>query len=184
MIAQTIVERARKVNPDIQVVARAPGIEFLEEFKMLNISEVVIPEFEAGLEMARKALVHLHIPAAKIQHYTESLRKDLFSTLIVDNEEDKIMEQLKAAEHQFDLQWVLIKPESELVGMTIGEAKIRTKTNTSVVGIIRNDKLEPNPDADFRFEANDRAAVIGTDSSRETFYQLTCTSHNSSTEES
>ena len=93
----------------------------------------------------------LHIPAAKIQHYTESLRKDLFSTLIVDNEEDKIMEQLKAAEHQFDLQWVLIKPESELVGMTIGEAKIRTKTNTSVVGIIRNDKLEPNPDADFRF---------------------------------
>ena len=44
------------------------GVEFLEEFKKLNISEVVIPEFEAGLEMARKALVHLHIPAAKIQH--------------------------------------------------------------------------------------------------------------------
>ncbi len=82
VITQTIVERARKVNSEIQVVARAPGVEFLEEFKKLNISEVVIPEFEAGLEMARKALVHLHIPAAKIQHYTESLRQDLFASLL------------------------------------------------------------------------------------------------------
>ena len=173
VIAQTIVQRVRKVNAEIQVIARAPGIEFLEEFKKLNISEVVIPEFEAGLEMARKALVHLHIPAAKIQHYTESLRQDLFASFFSENAEDKIMEQLQTAEHQFDLQWILIKPGSELVGITIGEAEIRTKTDSSVVGVIRDDILEPNPDANFRFQENDRAAIIGTDNSRETFFQLT-----------
>jgi len=173
VITQTIVERARKVNSEIQVVARAPGVEFLEEFKKLNISEVVIPEFEAGLEMARKALMHLHIPAAKIQHYTESLRQDLFASLFSENEEDKILEQLQWAEHQFDLQWMLIKPGSVLVGKTIGESEIRTKTASSVVGVIRNDKLETSLDVDFRFETNDRVAIIGTDSSRETFFQLT-----------
>jgi len=173
VITQTIVERARKVNSEIQVVARAPGVEFLEEFKKLNISEVVIPEFEAGLEMARKALVHLHIPAAKIQHYTESLRQDLFASLFNENEEDEILEQLQWAEHQFDLQWMLIKPGSVLVGKTIGESEIRTKTASSVVGVIRNDKLETSLDVDFRFETNDRVAIIGTDSSRETFFQLT-----------
>ena len=180
VITQTIVERARKVNSEIQVVARAPGVEFLEEFKKLNISEVVIPEFEAGLEMARKALVHLHIPAAKIQHYTESLRQDLFASLFSENEEDKILEQLQWAEHQFDLQWMLIKPGSVLVGKTIGESEIRTKTASSVVGVIRNDKLETSLDVDFRFEANDRVAIIGTDSARETFFQLTRLSKNSS----
>ena len=173
VITQTIVERARKVNSEIQVVARAPGVEFLEEFKKLNISEVVIPEFEAGLEMARKALVHLHIPAAKIQHYTESLRQDLFASLFSENEEDEILEQLQWAEHQFDMQWMMIKPGSVLVGKTIGESEIRTITASSVVGVIRDDVLEPNPDANFRFQANDRAAIIGTDSSRETFFQLT-----------
>jgi CPA2 family monovalent cation:H+ antiporter-2 len=161
------------VNSEIQVVARAPGVEFLEEFKKLNISEVVIPEFEAGLEMARKALVHLHIPAAKIQHYTESLRQDLFASLFNENEEDEILEQLQWAEHQFDLQWMLIKPGSVLVGKTIGESEIRTKTASSVVGVIRDDVLEPTPNANFRFQANDRAAIIGTDSSRETFFQMT-----------
>ena len=173
VITQTIVERARKVNSEIQVVARAPGVEFLEEFKKLNISEVVIPEFEAGLEMARKALVHLHIPAAKIQHYTESLRQDLFASLFSENEEDEILEQLQWAEHQFDMQWMMIKPGSVLVGKTIGECEIRTITASSVVGVIRDDVLEPNPDANFRFQATDRAAIIGTDSSRETFFQLT-----------
>jgi len=172
VIAQTIVQRVRKVNAEIQVVARAPGVEFLEEFKKLKISEVVIPEFEAGLEMARKALVHLHIPAAKIQHYTESLRQDLFASFFNENEETKIMEQLQTAEHQFDLQWMLIKPGSKLVGITIGEAEIRTKTDTSIVGVIREEKLEPNPDANFRFEANDRVAIIGIDSARESFFPI------------
>ncbi len=181
VIAQTIVQRVRKVNAEIQVVARAPGVEFLEEFKKLKISEVVIPEFEAGLEMARKALVHLHIPAAKIQHYTESLRQDLFASFFNENEETKIMEQLQTAEHQFDLQWMLIKPGSKLVGITIGEAEIRTKTDTSIVGVIREEKLEPNPDANFRFEANDRVAIIGIDSARESFFQLTCPSKSSLT---
>ena len=173
VIAQAIVENARKVNSEIQVVARAPGVEFLEEFKKLNISEVVIPEFEAGLEMARKALVHLHIPAAKIQHYTESLRQDLFASLFSENEEDEILEQLQWAEHQFDMQWMMIKPGSVLVGKTIGESEIRTITASSVVGVIRDDVLEPNPDVNFRFQANDRVAIIGTDISRETLFQLT-----------
>ncbi len=179
VIAQTIVQRVRKVNAEIQVVARAPGIEFLEEFKKLNISEVVIPEFEAGLEMARKALVHLHIPAAKIQHYTESLRQDLFASFFSENEEEKIMEQIQKAENQFDLQWMLIKQGSQLVGITIGEAEIRTKTNSSVVGVIRDDILEANPDKNFRFQLNDRVAIIGTDSSRDLFFQMTRQQRNS-----
>ena len=179
VVAQTIVQRVRKVNAEIQVVARAPGIEFLEEFKKLNISDVVIPEFEAGLEMARKALVHLHIPAAKIQHYTESLRQDLFASFLSENEEEKIMEQILKAEHQYDLQWMLIKQGSQLVGFTIGEAEIRTKTNSSVVGVIRDDILKANPDENFRFQLNDRVAIIGTDSSRDLFFQMTRQQRNS-----
>ena len=179
VIAQTIVQRVRKVNAEIQVVARAPGIEFLEEFKKLNISDVVIPEFEAGLEMARKALVHLHIPAAKIQHYTESLRQDLFASFLSENEEEKIMEQILKAEHQYDLHWMLIKQGSQLVGFTIGEAEIRTKTNSSVVGVIRDDILKANPDENFRFQLNDRVAIIGTDSSRDLFFQMTRQQRNS-----
>jgi TrkA domain protein len=77
------------------------------------------------------------------------------------------------------MQWMLIKPGSVLVGKTMGESKIRTKTASSVVGVIRDDVLEPSPNANFRFQANDRVAIIGTDSSRETLFQLTRSIKNS-----
>ena len=173
VIAQAIVDKARKMNPSIHIVARAPGIEFLEEFKKLNISEVVIPEFEAGLEMARKALEHLYIPAARIHHYTESLRKDLFSSFYSENEENKILEQLKIAEHQYDIQWVMIETGSFLDGKTISELKLSTYEECSVSGVVRDEKLHPNPDQNFRFQADDRVAIIGTDSARENFSHLT-----------
>ena len=172
VIAQAIVDKARKMNPSIQVVARAPGIEFLEEFKKLKISEVVIPEFEAGLEMARKALEYLHIPAAKIQHYSESLRQDLFASFYSENEEYKILEKLKLAEHQYDIQWVLLKEDSFFNGKTIMELKLNAELDCSVAGVVRDETLYPNPDHHFRFQANDRVAIIGTDSAREKFTQL------------
>ena len=97
----------------------------------------------------------------------------MFASFFSENEEDEILEQLQWAENQFDMQWMLIRTGSVLVGKTIGESEIRTITASSVVGVIRDDVLEPNPDANFRFQANDRTAIIGTDSSRETFFQLT-----------
>ena len=134
---------------------------------------MVIPEFEAGLEMARKALEYLYIPAAKIQHYSESLRQDLFASFYSENEEYKILEKLNLAEHQYDIQWVLIKEDSFLEGKTISELGLKAETDSFVAGVVRDEKLHPNPDQSFRFQADDRAAIIGTDSAREKFFQLT-----------
>ena len=123
--------------------------------------------------MARKALQYLQIPATKIQQYTESLRQDLFASFYSENEEYKILEQLNLAEHQYDIQWVLIKGGSFLDGKTISELKLSTDVDSSVAGVVRDEKLHPNPDQHFRFQADDRAAIIGTDSAREKFFQMT-----------
>ena len=157
----------------IKITVAIEYLRLLSKFKKLNISEVVIPEFEAGLEMARKALEHLYIPAAKIQHYTESLRQDLFASFYSENEEDKIIEKLNLAEHQYDIQWVLVKAGSLLDGKKIRELNLNAEEDCSVAGVVRDEKLHPNPDQSFRFQADDRAAIIGTDSSREKFFQMT-----------
>ena len=89
------------------------------------------------------------------------------------NEEYKILEQLNLAEHQYDIQWVLIKGGSFLDGKTISELKLSAEEDCSVAGVVRDEKLHPNPDQHFRFQADDRAAIIGTDSARENFFQMT-----------
>jgi K+/H+ antiporter YhaU regulatory subunit KhtT len=50
----------------------------------------------------------------------------------------------------FDLQWVVCGQDSTLVRRSIYAVAIRTSTGASVVGVICGDRLEPNPDADFK----------------------------------
>ena len=75
--------------------------------------------------------------------------------------------------HLRDIQWVLIREDSFLEGKTISELGLKAETDSFVAGVVRDDKLYPNTNQHFRFQAEDRAAIIGNDSAREKFYQLT-----------
>lgn len=52
-----IAERAKRLNPAISVIARAPRIEDVLELRKLGIDVVIQPEFEGGAAMVRDALV-------------------------------------------------------------------------------------------------------------------------------
>jgi CPA2 family monovalent cation:H+ antiporter-2 len=138
----------------------------------MGVADVVLPEFEASLEMTRRALLHLQIPSPEIQRHTGSLRKDLYGPLFNADDEHKMLTQLTTAEQQFDLQWVHLQKDSPLVARAIGEAEIRKISGASVVGVIRDGKLEPNPDVHFRFRPNDLIAIIGTSQARRAFHNM------------
>ena len=55
---------------------------------------------------------------------------------------------------------------------SIGESEIRKITGASVVGVVRDGQLEPNPTADFILMPDDLIAVIGSEKSREAFCVL------------
>lgn len=170
--ARSVVTHARNMAEDITIITRASGREFIEIFKDMNVSEVILPEFEAGQEMTRKALLHLRVPPTEIQHQTETLRQKIFAPMLGDHEQMTTLGQLSRAEQQFDLQWVRLEPSGALVGSTLGEARIRTETGVSVVGVLRGETLIPNPDADLRLSACDLVAIIGTDEARSLFQAL------------
>jgi monovalent cation:H+ antiporter-2, CPA2 family len=170
--ARSIVAHARRIRPGLHVVARTSDMEFLPVFKDLEVTEVVMPEFEAGLEMTRQALLHLRVPAPEIQRITGAIRQELFSPLFSSGEEYRNLAQFRSPEQAFDLEWVVLPPDSPLADRSIGEAGIRTATGTSVVGVIRDDRLSANPGADFRFRPGDRVAIIGTGPARQAFQRI------------
>ena len=126
----------------------------------LGAHEVVQPSFEAGLEMTRQALLHMEIPAKDVYQYSDAVRRNFYSSLY-QKLDYKLLSQLQNAEGMFELNWMEIRPESPLAGQTIGDMKIRQNFGVSVVGIIRDNNLVPNPDAAFRFLAGDMVAVMG-----------------------
>ena len=172
VVAQAVVVNARKHNDRLDVVARTSDPTFLPVFKKMDVTDVVLPEFEASLEMTRQALLHLRVPASEIQRHTESLRKDLFAPFLSTGGGYTTLAQLRTAELSFDLQWVVLGGGSPLISKSMGEAKIRRTTGASVVGVIRAGHLEANPDADFRFQDDDLVAIMGTDEARRAFQAM------------
>ena len=165
--AQAIVARARLRNQRLDVVARTDDAAHLAAFRDLEVCEVVLPEFEAGLEMTRQALLHLKVPPTEIHPYTDEVRHELYAPCGVAAPDYHVLAQLRQAEQQFDLRWIRLEPGSPMIGASIGEAEIRKRTGASVVGVLRNGELHTNPDAAFRLEAADLLAVIGTRRTRD-----------------
>jgi len=170
--ARTIITNAKRQNGELRVVARTSDPSFLPIFEEMGVNSVVLPEFEASLEMTRKSLLHFPIPVSEIQNRTESLRQDLFAPFFDEGQGYKTLVQLRSAEHQFDLQWVPLSAGSPLVTRSIGGVEIRKKAGASVVGVIRDEKLIANPDAAFRFQVNDLVAIIGTEEARKSFQAM------------
>ena len=161
VVTQSVARHARQVAPDLHIVARVSNVEELESLHQLGVYELVQPEFEASLEITRQALLHLNVAAAEIQHFTDSVRRELYAPLYHAHEEYHLVAQLQNAARLLDLSWVTVPLDSPFAGHTIEELAIRNKTGASVVGVMRDGQLLPNPDGTYRFAAGDVVAVMG-----------------------
>jgi TrkA domain protein len=70
------------------------------------------------------------------------------------------------------IKWILLSDVSPLVGQTIEEAGIRTKTGVSVIAIERGARTMANPTKDSRFQADDVIVVVGSDEQHSEFSKL------------
>lgn len=168
-VAQSIVDHVRRLKPELHIVVRASSVEAMEALRERGVYEVVQPEFEAGLEVVRQALLHLDVSATQIQQYTDGVREELYAPLYEAHAHYHTVAQLRTASHLMDLTWVALPEKSPLVGRTIQEMRIRTRTGASVVGVIHDGALLPNPEPTYRFQAGDIVGVLGDPEQRDAF---------------
>jgi len=166
---RSIIVQSKRLNRQLAITARATGPDYFDEMKRLGVSEVILPEFEASLEMTRQSLLHLGTPPTEIQRHTDTVRQELYAAWFDSKDSYSELSQLRGAEQQFDLQWIRLSRESPMANRSIGESRIRKTIGASVVGVVREGKLKPNPDADFVLIPEDLIAIIGNEANREAF---------------
>lgn len=173
VVSQSITERIRRLNPKLHIVARAINEEHTEELHQLGVYEVVQPEFEASLELARQALLHLNISIKEIQQLTDAIRREIYAPLYESSYSYRTVAQLQSACNLIDLNWVTIEKGSPVIGRSIRELRIRKETGVSVVAILRDGSLLMNPDPDFQFRANDLIGVVSEPPQLDRFLKMT-----------
>ncbi len=160
LVSQVITDRGHKIIPKLRIVARAISIEHIKDLHERGVYEVVQPEFEASLEFTRQALLHLNISNKDILKFTDSVRREMYAPLYKNNITYHTLAKLKSASHLLDLNWMKFSEQSPLIGRTIGDLQIRTQTGASIVAVLRDDTLLPNPDPDFCFTEEDLIGAL------------------------
>jgi K+:H+ antiporter len=84
MVTLGIARHARRLRPDLHIVARAESKELLEELHELGVHEVVLPQMEAGLEVTRQALLHLGVPGQEIERFADEVRGEFYRPMQID----------------------------------------------------------------------------------------------------
>ena len=75
---RAIIATARRLHPDLPIVARADSPQAVRELYALGIDEVASPEFEAALEMTRQALERLGVAAEDISGVADAIRRQRY----------------------------------------------------------------------------------------------------------
>jgi len=181
LITQSVVSTVQRINPKLHIVARTEEIEHIKTLHDMGVYEVVQPHFEAGLEIARQALLHLNIPASEIIKYEDAVRHDLYEPLYRINKEYKEMADLKKAVNLLDLNWIDLNTKSPMIGKSIKQLDIRKRTGISIVGIVSSgNNINSNPDSSYRFKIGDRLAVMGNQEQLTNFQKM-CETNKDST---
>jgi CPA2 family monovalent cation:H+ antiporter-2 len=158
---EALVRQVRTHFPKLAIVARSVGAEQLNALYEDGADVVILQELEAGMEMARQALLRLKIPVTLIQKYTDAVRRDHYMNIYDTSDDRKNIEILKNARDLFELEWQELSEASVLVGYSLRESNIRHETGASVVGVLRSGQFFANPAADFIFRVGDILALIG-----------------------
>lgn len=170
--SQSIVKQAHQLRPDLHIIVRADGIGQAQALYESGVYMAVLPEMEAGLEIARQALLCLEIPVAAIQQYTDSVRQQLYAPIYQSNLDQQLLNNLGNIKNILEISWVELASGSPLISKSIQGAAIRTRTGASIVGIIHEKVFYSNPKADYSFQDGDLVAVVGNQQERNNFKKL------------
>ena len=172
IVSNTIVDRVKKLYPNLHIVTRSQSMDQMKSFQEKGVYHIVQPEFEASLEFTRQALLHLDISVNRIYQFTDEVRHEHYRPLYKLEGNYNSLSQLQNSARLFQLTWITISPNSEIIGLTIEQSAIRKKTGVTIAGILRNGQLISNPGSGFILALDDSVGVIGKKDQLEQFCEL------------
>ena len=166
-----VVRAARKRNGELPLMARGEGREERRLLEKHDVTRIVEPDLEAGLEMGRQALLELGFPATTVQRELDALRRVTYNTLYDSHPEYEALAHLRSAACLMNMEWIYLKEGNPLAGKKLAETPIRSDFGLSVVAVGRQGNLLADLHGDFLLLPGDYIAVVGTAEQNERFVE-------------
>ena len=155
-----IIEAARRLNPQIHIIARTHFLRELDKFYDFGADEVISDEFESSIELFTRVLHRYLVPSSEINSLTSTLRADHYKMLRNPSIRRKKFCDLALDFADVEIRSIRVGKLSKGAGVTLGELNLRKNYGVSALAISRSHKIIPGPEAETKILADDILLVI------------------------
>lgn len=155
------VAAARALAPAARIIVRTRYVRAIENLRRLGADEVVVEEFEASLELFRRALEGYAIPARRIARELHAVRSEHYGLLRGAATPDLALDALQHLGVHDALEVVEAEAGSESIGENARTLDLRRRTGAIQVAVVRNGAPIYRRDEAFRYAPGDAAVLVG-----------------------
>lgn len=151
---------ARRLNPEVHVIARTRFLQEMETLYQLGVNEVIPEEFETSVEIFSRVLNRYLIPRDEIERFVTDVRSDgyeMFRRLPLDS---AAFCDLQSYIPDLQINTVRVGDGSPFAGRTLSEIELRKQYGVTLLAIRRDKEILANPNANAKIEANDILVVL------------------------
>lgn len=166
---RAITIEARRINPNIFIVARTRFVTEIGPLHRLGADEVIAEEFESSIEVFSHVLTQYLIPRQEIETYATYLRQANYRMIRRMSSAVNSLGEVIGRLPDMGVEAMRVERGSFLEGKTLASSELRPKYSLTVVAIARKDESKDDsknditvtPPADFVIKANDILYLFG-----------------------
>jgi monovalent cation:H+ antiporter-2, CPA2 family len=159
---------ARQMNPDIHAIVRTRYMSELQDLLRLGANDVIPEEFETSIEIFSRVLREYGIARDVIRRRVDEIRREGYEMLRTPSLAPAQMSDIAEALGSASTETLFVEPDSPVVGKTIGDLRLRSRTGATVIAVVHDGRTEINPGPERELHAEDVLVLLGSPEQIET----------------
>ena len=156
------VKLAKQLNTNLFVIVRTRFMKETDELVKLGAGMVIPEEFETSIQIFRQVLEQYHIPLNVIMQQVNLLRGESYKYLRSEEGTEVAFTHIDELLSARLTDTFYINEENKFAGKTIGELNLRSKTDATIIAIVRRGTAITTPTAKDILQTGDTIVITGT----------------------
>ena len=156
------VKLAKQLNTNLFVIVRTRFMKETDELVKMGADMVIPEEFETSIQIFRQVLEQYHIPLNVIMQQVNLLRGESYKYLRSEEGTEVAFTHIDELLSARLTDTFYINEENKFKGKTIGELNLRSKTDATIIAIVRRGTAITTPTAKDILQTGDTIVITGT----------------------
>lgn len=158
-----IVENAKKLNPNICIIAKVRNLQEMRHLNALGADEIIPEEYETSVEIFVRVLEKYMVPRENIEKLVSDVRANGYRMMrklsgnTCGDSEFSIKDGLPGV----DIQILKVGQGSSFDGKTLADLDFRKNHGVTVLSIRRGSDVIYTPESNFVLHAKDACIILG-----------------------